>query len=125
MSGCAILPINRRTVSRGSLVSESRVTTYRTSCGGDGAAPTHVHEGGVGGPAEKSVQFMKFAPLPLPANPAPFTFVPDPPTVQQEEPRARGRGAVTSIEAFNAFACEINQFRVAFRSIDVRIDPIR
>ena len=36
-----------------------------------------------------------------------------------------GRGAVTSIEAFNAVACDSDQFRIAFRSIDVRIDPIR
>ena len=33
LSGCAILPISRRTASRGSLVSASSVTTYRTSAG--------------------------------------------------------------------------------------------
>ena len=68
---------------------------------------------------------MEFAPFALPADPAPFTFVPDPPTVQQEKARARWRGAVTSIEAFNAVACDSDQFRIAFRPIDVRIDPIR
>ena len=64
---------------------------------------------------------MKLAPLPLPANPAPFTVVPDPPTVQQEKARARWRGAITSIEALNAVACKINELRVAFRSIDVQM----
>ena len=75
--------------------------------------------------AEKTVQFMKFAALALPADPALFAFVPDPPTMQQEKARARGRGAVTSIEALNAVACDSDQFRVALRSVAVRVDPIR
>jgi len=45
--------------------------------------------------------------------------------VQQEEARARGRRAVASIEAFDAVARDSDQFRIAFRSIDVRVDPIR
>ena len=68
---------------------------------------------------------MEFAALALPADPAPFTFVPDAPAVQQEEARARWRGAVASIEAFNPVACDSDQFRIAFRLIDVRVDPIR
>ena len=68
---------------------------------------------------------MEFAALAFPADPAPLTFVPNSPTVKQEEPRARGRGAVASIEAFDARACDSDQFRIAFRSIDVRVDPIR
>ena len=68
---------------------------------------------------------MELAAFALPADPAPLALVPDSPTVQQEEARARGRGAIASIEAFNAVACDSDQFRIAFRSIDVRVDPIR
>ena len=68
---------------------------------------------------------MEFATFAFPSDPAAFTFVPDSPAVQQEEARARGCGAVASIEAFNAVACDSDQFLIAFRSIDVRVDPIR
>ena len=83
-----------------------------------------VHEGGVCGPSQKPVQFMELAAFALPADPAPLALVPDAPAVQQEEAWARGRRAITSIEAFNAVACDSDKFRIAFRSIDVRIDPI-
>jgi hypothetical protein len=36
---------------------------------------------------------MEFASFALPADPAPLTLVPNSPTVQQEEARARGRGS--------------------------------
>ncbi|MGO4869416.1 MAG: hypothetical protein ACLPGW_02225 [Roseiarcus sp.] len=85
----------------------------------------YVHEGGVCGPSQKPVQFMEFAAFALPADPAPLALVPNSPTVQQEEARARGRGAIASIEAFNAVARNSDQFRIAFGSIDVRVDPIR
>ena len=62
------------------------------------------HERGVCGPAQQSVQFVELAALALPANPAPFAFVPNPSAMQQEEARARRRRAVTSIEAFYAVA---------------------
>ena len=68
---------------------------------------------------------MKLAALALPADPAPLAFVPNAPAVQQEEARARRRGAVTSIEAFNAVAGDSDQFRVAFRSLGVGVGPIR
>ena len=68
---------------------------------------------------------MEFAAFALPTNPAPFTFVPNPPTVQQEEARARGRRAVTSIEAFYAVAGDSDQFRIAVRALNVGVDPIR
>ena len=43
-SGCAILPIRRRTVSRGNLVSASSVMTYRTSAGTAGDRPFHCRK---------------------------------------------------------------------------------
>ena len=76
-------------------------------------------------PREEAVQFMQFAALALPADPAPLAFVPDPPTMQQEEPRAGGRGPVTSIEASMPSRATCNQFRVALCSLDVRVGPIR
>src|SRR5208337_1281632 len=85
----------------------------------------YVHERGVCGPSQEPVQFMEFAAFTLPADPAPLALVPNSPTVQQEEARARGGGAVAPIEALNAVACDSDQFRIAFRSIDVRVDPIR
>ena len=85
----------------------------------------YVHEGGVGGPSQKPVQFVEFAAFALPADPAPLALVPNSPTVQPKEARARGRGTIASIEAFNAVARDSDQFRIAFRSIDIRVDPIR
>ena len=92
----------------------------RRRCGG-----AKVDEGGVRRAAQQPVQLMKFAALAFPTDPSPFTVVPNAPAVQQEKSRARRGRAVTSVEAFYAFAGKSDQLRVAVCMFGVGVDPIR
>ena len=64
--------------------------------------PVGCDEGRVGRAAQQPIQLVQLAALALPADPAPFAFVPDPPTMEQQEAGAAGRRAIAPIEAGDA-----------------------
>src|SRR3990172_7639498 len=61
-------------------------------------SPFRFHESGVGRAAQEPIQLVQLAALALPAEPMPFTVVPDPPPMEKQKAWTSGRGAMALIE---------------------------
>ena len=90
----------------------------------EAVAPADRHESGVGRAAQQPVQLVQLAALALPADPAPFAFVPDAPAMEQQEAVAARRRAVALVEPGDALRCSREESGVALEVLGRSIGPV-
>ena len=82
-------------------------------------------EGGVRGATKEPVELVELAALALPAHPAALRRVPDPPAVEQMEPRsAVGSRSVPLVELGHGIARRREEPRIFLAALPGRIDPV-
>jgi hypothetical protein len=85
----------------------------------------HRHETGVGRPAEKAVELMQLAALPLPSHPGVLAGIEQTPAMQEEEAVAGGSRALAAGQLRDRLDGGGEEMRIVFDDVTVRVHAVR
>ena len=108
---------------------QARIGIQRDDVSDTGRQRGHLtidrQEGRIGGAAKQAIELVQLAALTLPAHPLLFTFVPDAPAMQKEEPRAILGGSILLVQPGDAGSRFVEQRHIIRTMFRRAVVPVR